>query len=87
MKKLVAVALLSVLFAAQAAADEIAGQYYIGAKLGDGLGVFGGCKIDQNFAEEVEYVELGSSGYYKSRAIGVSGVLLASNQTTGLLDR
>jgi len=68
------VALLSVFVVAPAVAAGEAGQFYAGAKLSDGLGVFGGYTIDQNFAAEAEYTDLGSSGYYKSSAIGVSGV-------------
>ncbi len=74
MRKVVIVALLSVFVATPAIAAGNAGQLYAGAKLSDGLGVFGGYTIDQKFSAEIEYTDLGSSGYWKSSAIGVSGV-------------
>jgi hypothetical protein len=74
MKRIVAVALLSAFVAAPAVAAGNEGQLYAGVKLSDGLGIFGGYTIDQNFSAEAEYTELGSSGYYTNSAIGVSGV-------------
>jgi hypothetical protein len=74
MKRSIIVALVSVFVATPAVAAGNAGQLYAGLKLGDGLGVFGGYTVDQNFAAEAEYTDLGSSGYYQSSAIAVSGV-------------
>jgi hypothetical protein len=74
MKRNITAALWSIFVAAPAVAAGNGGQLYAGAKLSDGLGVFGGYTVDQNFSAEAEYTDLGSSGYYKSSAIGVSGV-------------
>jgi len=74
MKKVLIIVLLPVLTASPAVAAGNAGQYYAGAKISEGLGVFGGYTIDQNFSAEIEYTDLGSTGYYDNRAIGVSGV-------------
>jgi len=74
MKKIVLVSLLSAIVAAPAVAAGNEGQLYAGVKLSDGLGIFGGYTIDERFSAEAEYTELGSSGYYTSSAIGVSGV-------------
>jgi len=74
MKKIVAVALLSAFVAAPAVAAGNEGQLYAGAKLSDGLGIFGGYTIDEKFSAEAEYTELCSSGNYTNSAIGVSGV-------------
>jgi hypothetical protein len=74
MKKIIIATLWSAFVAAPAVAAGNTGQLYAGVKLGDGLGVFGGYTVDQNFSAEAEYTDLGSSGFYKSNAIGVSGV-------------
>jgi len=68
------VMLLTMFAATPAVAAGIAGQYYAGAKISEGWGVFGGYTIDQNFSAEFEYSDLGSTGYYDNSAIGVSGV-------------
>ena len=74
MKKIAVAALLSGVVSAPAFAAGNEGQLYAGVKLSDGLGILGGYTIDQKFSAEAEYTDLGSSGYYKNSAIGVSGV-------------